>query len=138
MEVTDAEWARIREGLRFGQVLEGTVVRVPRRGAIGIFVDIGLRVGGFVDVLLLPVRSESWPVEGTVTDFEVWWADSRKQVRLKPSDPRYVRADITDYIECMRPRWRSEIGCAVPDPGPPTRDELPGLRRGGADGEARR
>ncbi|WP_238442066.1 hypothetical protein [Streptomyces pratensis] len=47
--VTDADWVRIRRGLRFGQVFEGTVVRVPRPGAIGIFVDIGMGVGGFVD-----------------------------------------------------------------------------------------
>ncbi|WP_426361949.1 hypothetical protein [Streptomyces sp. E-08] len=40
-------------------------MKVPRPGAIGIFVDIGLGVGGFVDVLLLPERSEDWPTEGT-------------------------------------------------------------------------
>lgn len=55
----------MRRGLRFGQVVEGVVVKVPRPGAIGIFVDIGLGVGGFVDVLLLPERSEDWPTEGT-------------------------------------------------------------------------
>lgn len=81
--ITDAEWERIRGNLRFGQVLRGTVVKVPRPGAIGIFVDIGLGVEGFVDVLLLPEPAEQWPVEGTITDFEVWWADSRQQVRLK-------------------------------------------------------
>ncbi|MFD4263422.1 hypothetical protein ACFWR9_38905 [Streptomyces sp. NPDC058534] len=30
--------------------------------------DIGLSVGGFVDVLLLPHESEDWPAEGTVAD----------------------------------------------------------------------
>ncbi|MCX5521470.1 hypothetical protein OG342_01015 [Streptomyces bobili] len=87
--VTDAEWARIRRDLRFGQVFEGTVVKIPRPGAIGIFVDIGLSVGGFVDVLLLPDEGEDWPAEGAVADFEIWWADSRQQIRLKPSDSRY-------------------------------------------------
>lgn len=56
-----AEWARTLRGLRFGQVFEGTFVKVPRPGAIGIFVDIGLGVGGFVDVLLLPERADERP-----------------------------------------------------------------------------
>ncbi|MFJ5801938.1 hypothetical protein [Streptomyces decoyicus] len=30
---TEAEWERIRDGLRFGQVVTGSVVRVPRPGA---------------------------------------------------------------------------------------------------------
>ncbi|MFE9913493.1 hypothetical protein [Streptomyces clavifer] len=104
--VTDAEWARIRRDLRFGQVFEGTVVKVPRPGAIGIFVDIGLSVGGFVDVLLLPNEGEDWPAEGTVADFEIWWADSRQQIRLKPSDSQYLRTDFTDFVECARRRGR--------------------------------
>ncbi|MFI0711749.1 hypothetical protein [Streptomyces inhibens] len=115
--VTDAQWSRIREGLRFGQVVEGTVVRVPRPGAIGIFVDIGLSVGGFVDVVLLPHRSECWPTEGTVTEFEIWWADSRKQIRLKPSDPQYLCDDFADFVERFRPSWPSDVGCAVLAPG---------------------
>ncbi|GLX19632.1 S1 RNA-binding domain-containing protein [Streptomyces lavendulae] len=118
--VTDAEWARIREGLRFGQVVEGTVVKVPRPGAIGIFVDIGLGVGGFVDVLLLPERSDDWPAEGTVADFEIWWADSRRQIRLKPHDPRHLRGDFTDFVGRVRPDWPSEVGHPVRDPGHPT------------------
>ncbi|MFD7097622.1 S1 RNA-binding domain-containing protein [Streptomyces xanthophaeus] len=97
--VTDAEWTRIRTGLRFGQVFEGTVVQVPRPGTIGIFVDIGRGVGGFVDALLLPDETEAWPTEGTVADFEIWWADSRQQIRLKPSDPRYLRNDFTNFVE---------------------------------------
>lgn len=56
--VTDAKWERIRGSLRYGQVVRGTVVAVPRPGAIGVFVDIGRGVGGFVDVLLLPERAE--------------------------------------------------------------------------------
>src|SRR5262249_33207378 len=82
--VTDGEWERLRGSLRFGQVFRGTVVKVPRPGTIGIFVDIGLDVGGFVDGVLLPEQAERWPAEGTVTDFEIWWADDRQQVRLKP------------------------------------------------------
>ncbi|WP_224756453.1 hypothetical protein [Streptomyces sp. col6] len=122
--VTDAEWTRMRKGLRFGQVFEGTVVQVPRPGAIGIFVDIGLSVGGFVDVLLLPEQSEDWLVEGTVADFEIWWADSRQQIRLKPADSRYLRCDFADFVERVRPHWPTEIGQPVRDPGPPTLDEM--------------
>ncbi|ARF59266.1 S1 RNA-binding domain-containing protein [Streptomyces gilvosporeus] len=112
--VAEAEWTRMRRGLRFGQVFEGTVVRVPRPGAIGIFVDIGLSVGGFVDVALLPERSDDWPVEGTVTAFEIWWADSRRQIRLKPSDPRYLCDDFTDFVDRFRPQWPSQIGRPLP------------------------
>ncbi|MEV5907034.1 hypothetical protein [Streptomyces sp. NPDC052127] len=118
--MTGAEWARIRRGLRFGQVFEGTVVNVPRPGAIGIFVDIGLSVGGFVDVLLLPEHSDDWPVKGTVADFEIWWADSRQQIRLKPSDSRYLRDDFTDFVGRWRPQWQSAVGRPVCDPRPPT------------------
>ncbi|WP_326731943.1 hypothetical protein [Streptomyces phaeochromogenes] len=117
--VTDAEWTRIRRGLRFGQVFEGTVVRVPRPGAIGIFVDIGLSVGGFVDVLMLPEQTEDWPTEGTVADFEIWWADSRRQIRLKPSDSHYLRNDFTCFVERFRPNWPFEVGQPVRDPDPP-------------------
>ncbi|MFJ8851705.1 hypothetical protein [Streptomyces sp. NPDC102437] len=122
--VTDAEWERIRGDLRFGQVFRGTVVKVPRPGAIGIFVDIGLGVGGFVDVLLLPEQAERWPAEGTVTDFEVWWADSRLQVRLKPSNPQYLRTDFADFTARVRPGWPSGIGQPVRDGGPVTSEEL--------------
>lgn len=97
---------------------------VPQPGAIGILVDIGLSVGGFVDVLLLPDESEAWPVEGTVADFEIWWADSRQQIRLKPSDARYLRNDFTDFVERWRPSWSSDLGQPVRDPGPVTLDEL--------------
>ncbi|MFD9002335.1 hypothetical protein ACFV0T_15385 [Streptomyces sp. NPDC059582] len=121
--VTDAEWERIRRSLRFGQVLRGTVVKVPRPGAIGIFVDIGLAVGGFVDVLLLPEQEELWPGEGAVADFEVWWADSRQQVRLKPSDPRYLRKDFAEFTARFRPSWPSDVGRPVLVRGPATPDE---------------
>jgi hypothetical protein len=117
--VTEAEWARLRRGLRFGQVFVGTVVRVPQPGAIGVFVDIGLSVGGFVDVLLLPQRGDDWPVEGTVAEFEIWWADSRQQIRLKPSDSSYLREDFTDFVRRLRPHWPSEAGQPVPWPRGP-------------------
>ncbi|MEU2900834.1 hypothetical protein ABZ666_33580 [Streptomyces sp. NPDC007056] len=121
---TDAEWDRIRVNLRFGQVLRGTVVKVPSPGAIGILVDIGLSVGGFVDVLLLPEQAEQWPAEGTITDFEVWWADSRQQVRLKPSDPHYVRKDFAGFAARVRPSWPADIGQPVRDGGSATAQEL--------------
>lgn len=118
--VTEAEWERIQGELRFGQVLTGTVVRVPKPGVIGVFVDIGLGVEGFVDVVLLPRgRSEDWPVEGTVTDFEVWWVHSdHPQVRLKPADPQYLCEDFADFVARYRPTWPSEIGKALKDPKP--------------------
>ncbi|MCX5599271.1 hypothetical protein OOK29_14070 [Streptomyces phaeochromogenes] len=86
--------------------------------------DIGLSVGGFVDVMLLPEQSDGWPTEGTVSDFEIWWADSRRQIRLKPSDSRYLRNDFTDFVGRFRPNWPLEVGRPVRDPGPPTIDEM--------------
>jgi hypothetical protein len=121
--VTDAEWEAIRGRLRFGQVFRGTVVKVPRPGAIGLFVDVGLAVGGFLDALLLPEREERWPVEGTVADFEVWWADSRRQVRLKPAGPQYLREDFADFVARVRPGWPSDIGRSVRARGPVGPDE---------------
>ncbi|MFF3489616.1 hypothetical protein ACFYXC_41335 [Streptomyces sp. NPDC002701] len=102
-------------------------MKVPRPGAIGIFVDIGLGVEGFVDVLLLPEPAEQWPAEGTITDFEVWWADSRQQVRLKPSDPQYLRKDFADFTARGRPGWTADIGQPVRDSGPVTAQELASL-----------
>ncbi|MDQ0604814.1 hypothetical protein QF037_009159 [Streptomyces canus] len=121
---TDAEWARIRRGLCFGQVFEGTVVKIPRPGAVGIFVNIGLSVGGFVDVVWLPEQSDDWPTEGTVADFEIWWADGRQQIRLRPLDSRYQRNDFADSEVRFRPGWPSEVGQPVLDPGPPNLDEV--------------
>ncbi|WSD73140.1 S1 RNA-binding domain-containing protein [Streptomyces sp. NBC_01591] len=120
--MTEAEWERVQGELRFGQVFTGTVVRVPRPGAIGVFVDIGLSVGGFVDIVLLPRRrSKDWPAEGTVTDFEVWWVHSNhQQIRLKPSDPQYLCEDFADFVARFRPTWPSEIGTSVRVPRPST------------------
>lgn len=111
--VADAEWQRIRAGLRFGQVFQGTVVRVPSPGAIGVFVDIGLPVEGFVDGLLLPDLPERWPAEGTVSDFEIWWADERRQIRLKPVGPRYLREDFEEFADRIAPGWADAIGRPV-------------------------
>ncbi|WP_331769564.1 hypothetical protein OG948_38085 (plasmid) [Embleya sp. NBC_00888] len=110
--VDDEEWRRIRRGLRFGQRFLGTVVGVPRPGAIGIFVDIGLAVGGFVDVLMLPEDAGRWPDEGDVAEFEVWWADDRPQIRLKPVDSRFLRHDFAE----RRPDWAARIGQSLPEP----------------------
>jgi hypothetical protein len=103
-------WDDLRSRLRLGQRLTGTVAQVPRPGAIGVFVDLGLSIGGFVDVLLLPFDEARWPVEGTVTEFEVWWMDERPQIRLKPVDPEYVRDDFDRWIltqnSAAAERWR--------------------------------
>ncbi|MER8198647.1 hypothetical protein ABTY00_32440 [Streptomyces microflavus] len=80
--------------------------------------DIGLGVGGFIDVLLLPEQREDWPTEGTVGKFEIWWADDRQQIRLKPSDPRYLCHDFADYVERFRPSWPLDVGHPVHDPDP--------------------
>ncbi|MET9914608.1 hypothetical protein ABZZ74_49360 [Streptomyces sp. NPDC006476] len=107
--VSAEEWIRIRRGLRFGQRFRGTVTAVPRPGATGIFVDIGLPVGGFVDVLLLPQDAERWPGEGTEAEFEVWWADQRQQVRLKPVDPQFLRDDFARWQADRRPGWPEDV-----------------------------
>ncbi|MEV0662719.1 hypothetical protein ACIBI3_22285 [Actinomadura luteofluorescens] len=93
-----AEWPQLWSRLQLGQPLSGTVVWVPRPGAIGIGVDLGLPVGGFVDVLHLPVDSAQWPAKGTTTDFTIWWMDERPQIRLMPADPRYRREDFDDWV----------------------------------------
>ncbi|MGW4196470.1 SUKH-3 domain-containing protein [Streptomyces sp. NPDC005004] len=91
---------------------------VPNPGATGIFVDIGLPVGGFVDVLLLPRASERWPEEGTVAEFEVWWADERPQVRLKPVARQFLREDFDEWLSEWRPGWTAEHGQVVREDTP--------------------
>lgn len=89
----------------------GTVVRVPKPGAIGLFVDIGLPVGGFVDVLFLPTAADAWPAEGTVTNFEVWWAgESPQQIRLKPVEATYLNRDFDELVARLHPGWPSRVG----------------------------
>ncbi|MER6357925.1 hypothetical protein ABT186_40610, partial [Streptomyces sp. NPDC001634] len=112
--VNTKEWEETRRRLHFGQRFFGTVVGVPRPGTIGVFVDIGLAVGGFVDAVLLPRATDRWPAEGTESEFEVWWADERPQVRLKPVDPRFVREDFAEWLTRWRPGWHQEHGLPVP------------------------
>lgn len=73
--------------------------------------DIGLPVGGFVDVLLLPFAAEAWPAEGVVTRFEVWWADRKiRQIRLKPVEATYLNEDFDELVATLHPGWSSRIG----------------------------
>jgi hypothetical protein len=107
--VSEGEWIRVRAGLKLGQRFRGTVTAVPKPGATGIFVDIGLPVGGFVDVLLLPTSAERWPAVGDEAEFEVWWADQRHQVRLKPVDRRLLREDFDQWQARWRPGWPEDV-----------------------------
>ena len=97
------DWRRLRPQLRLGQRLTGTVQPSPWPvGVTGIFVDLGLPVGGFVDVLLLPHDAGRWPATGTVTEFEIWWLDDRPQIRLKPVDLAYLRDDFNEWAVRFR------------------------------------
>ncbi|MER7756714.1 SUKH-3 domain-containing protein [Kitasatospora sp. NPDC097643] len=107
--VSVEEWIRARRDLRLGQRLSGTVTAVPTPGATGLFVDVGLPVGGFVDVLLLPEDAHRWPAVGTVAEFEVWWADQRPQVRLKPVDRQFLREDFDEWLARWRPSWPENL-----------------------------
>ncbi|WP_432030076.1 hypothetical protein [Streptomyces sp. 1222.5] len=107
------EWEQTRRQLHFGQRFAGRVVQVPRPGTIGVFVFIGLVVGGFVDALLLPDDATQWPTVGTESEFEVWWVDERPQIRLKPVDSRYLREDFTEWLSRWRPGWPEEHGLPV-------------------------
>ncbi|MFI5829233.1 hypothetical protein ACIA6C_18595 [Streptomyces sp. NPDC051578] len=111
--VSTEEWEGTRRRLHIGQRVSGRVVQVPRPGTIGVFVDIGLVVGGFVDVLLLPEDAALWPTEGTETEFEVWWVAERPQIRLKPVDPRFRREDFDEWLSRWRPGWPLELGLPV-------------------------
>ncbi len=111
--VSPQEWEETRRRLVFGQRFTGRVVLVPSPGAIGVFVDVGLPVGGFVDVLLLPSDSARWPAEGAEAEFEVWWADKRPQLRLKPVDPSFLREDFAEWLSRWRPGWPQEHGLPI-------------------------
>lgn len=80
-------WLHLHRRLRVGQRLSGKVVWVPRPGAVGVGVDLGLAVGGFVDLLHLPDDVERWPSVGDASVFEIRWLDERPQIRLTPVDP---------------------------------------------------
>lgn len=92
-------WAALRAGLHLGQRVSGRVCWIPKPGRIGIGIDLGLQVKGFVDVLMLPHDPSLWPTLDTVMEFEIVALDDRPQVRLLPVDPRY-RVDPL-------PRWLS-------------------------------
>lgn len=118
--VSMEEWEETRRRLHFGQRVSGRVVQVPRPGTIGVFVDIGLVVGGFVDVLLLSEDAARWPTEGTEAEFEVWWVDERPQIRLKPVDTRFLREDFDEWLSRWRPGWSLELGLPVLAIDPPS------------------
>src|SRR5438445_5494816 len=70
----------------------------PLPSVLGIRVDLGLRVGGFVDVLLLPRDPQRWPQLGSRTDFVIWSMDDKPQIRLRPVDPAFLRADSDGWF----------------------------------------
>jgi ribosomal protein S1 len=80
-----------------GSLVAGTVVAVPVRARVGVFVDLGQGGRGFVDSEHLPVDPQQWPRIGTRTTFEVLRHDFSShrracQVRLWPLEPRFRRA----------------------------------------------
>jgi ribosomal protein S1 len=79
-----------------GGLVAGTVVAIPVRARVGVFVDLGEGGRGFVDAEHLPDDPQRWPRVGTETTFEVLRHDfSRRrrtcQVRLWPAEPRFRR-----------------------------------------------
>ncbi|MGW0909718.1 hypothetical protein [Streptomyces sp. NPDC002853] len=99
----DAVWQRARHHrnttapetggpLPQGTRLTGTVEALPwGPGVVGLFVDLGLPLMGFVDLVHLPLRAEDWPQAGTVTEFEVttvrfhFEPRNAPQIRLRPT-----------------------------------------------------
>ncbi|MGW6058628.1 hypothetical protein [Streptomyces sp. NPDC055189] len=99
----ETAWQRARHGrntgaretggpLPRGTRLTGTVSVLPwGAGTVGLFVDLGLPVIGFVDMLQLPFDPDDWPDVGTVTEFEVGTVRfhleprSAPQIRLRPT-----------------------------------------------------
>ncbi|HUA28900.1 MAG TPA: S1 RNA-binding domain-containing protein [Streptosporangiaceae bacterium] len=80
-----------------GGLVAGTVVAIPARARVGVFVDLGDGGRGFVGAEHLPDDPQRWPRIGTRTTFEVLRHDfSRRrrtcQVRLWPAEPRFRRA----------------------------------------------
>jgi hypothetical protein len=116
VSAVEESWRELRPCLRLGQRLTGTVVWAPRPGAIGIGVDVGLAVGGFVDVLMLPFDPARSPTVGTSAEFEIWWFDERPQIRLKPVDPGFLRDDFETWARTMD--FPAAAGLTAPaDPG---------------------
>ncbi|MFF1692587.1 hypothetical protein ACFVXC_03035 [Streptomyces sp. NPDC058257] len=100
----EAAWQRARHSrnvsapetggpLPHGTRLTGTVSVLPwGPGTVGLFVDLGLPIAGFVDMLQLPFDPEDWPDAGTVAEFEVATVAfhlepprSAPQIRLRPT-----------------------------------------------------
>ncbi|MFI7595435.1 hypothetical protein [Micromonospora sp. NPDC049359] len=105
-----------RRRLPVGEHITGQVVRVPRPGAIGLLVDLGQELEGFVDVLVLPHDPAEWPSVGAVMTFEVL-QHRPGQVRLFPLDASfrsrtYLPAS-TSNEEWLVLKMRFPIGSAV-------------------------
>lgn len=80
--------------------MQGTVEYVPSpTGVIGLFVDLGLPTGGFVDMGELPLDTDRWPAVGDTSTFEVQ-QHRQGQIRLSPLDPSMRRHPPA--------AWRSE------------------------------
>jgi ribosomal protein S1 len=80
-----------------GGLVAGTVVAVPVRARVGVFVDLGQGGRGFVGAEYLPDDPQRWPRIGTRTTFEVLRHDFSShrrtcQVRLWPMEQRFRRA----------------------------------------------
>ncbi|MEU4518364.1 hypothetical protein AB0F52_06540 [Amycolatopsis sp. NPDC024027] len=91
-------------GFEVGAAVTGTVSAIPRPGAIGLFVELDGERQGFVDVLILPRRPESWPAVGTKTTFEVL-AGRSGQVRLWPLDPEFRSGPLDNGVSDEQ--WRA-------------------------------
>ncbi|MGW6022310.1 hypothetical protein [Streptomyces sp. NPDC055099] len=99
----DAAWSRARHHrnttapetggpLPQGTRLTGTVEAPPwGPGVVGLFVDLGLALKGFVDLVHLPLPAQDWPEAGTVAEFEVttvrfhFEPRNAPQIRLRPT-----------------------------------------------------
>ncbi|MGW1023758.1 hypothetical protein ACWD4J_08555 [Streptomyces sp. NPDC002577] len=76
-----------------GTRMIGRIARTPwPPGVTGLFVDLGLPVGGFVDMLWLPRDPAGWPAVGTEVELEVTTvrfafgeATADAQIRLRPT-----------------------------------------------------
>ncbi|MEU6766293.1 hypothetical protein ABZ916_27740 [Streptomyces sp. NPDC046853] len=103
-EEFEAAWQRARHSrnttapesggpLARGTRLTGTVSVLPwGPGRVGLFVDLGLPVVGFVDLVHLPPAPGDWPGVGTVAEFEVTTVRFHlepprcaPQIRLRPT-----------------------------------------------------
>ncbi|MET8282557.1 hypothetical protein [Micromonospora sp. NPDC005174] len=109
------EFDAARRRLPVGEHVRGQVVRIPRPGTIGLFVDLGQEPLGFVDVLLLPHDPAEWPSVGTVTTFEVL-QHRPGQVRLFPVDAsfrsNYLPTSLS-HEEWLAIKMRFPIGSVV-------------------------